>query len=265
MSILDEIFTLKRREVAAQMAELPTATLEARLASAPLRPSFRAALTDPSRPAPRLIAEVKHRSPSKGVLVQPFDPLSLAATYATNGAAAVSVLTDEHYFGGHLDHLTAIARAHPRLPLLRKDFIFDRYQLLQARVAGASAALLIAAMLDDATLADLLTQAHTLNLTPLVEIHNRAELDRALDLGADLIGINNRDLHSFHTTLDVTASLRPYIPPGVLVVAESGIKTSDDVALLASLSIDAMLIGEGLVTARDIAAQVRRFTTPEAA
>mgnify|MGYP005836899097 CR=1 FL=1 len=265
MSILDEIFNHKRREVAAQMAELPTAALEARLASAPLRPSFRAALTDPTRPTPRLIAEVKHRSPSKGVLVQPFDPLSLAAIYAANGAAAVSVLTDNHYFGGALDHLSAIARAQPTLPLLRKDFIFDRYQLLQARVAGASAALLIAAMLDDATLARLLAEARTLNLTPLVEIHNRAELDRALDLGADLIGINNRDLHTFYTTLDVTTSLRPYIPTGIPVVAESGIKTAEDVALLASLNIDAMLIGEGLVTARDIAAQVRRFTNPEVA
>ena len=191
-----------------------------------------------------------------------FDPLRLAHIYAENGASAISVLTDEKYFGGRLVYLKEIysfLQGSP-VPLLRKDFIFDRYQLLEARAAGASAALLIAAMWEQDTLCDLIAEAKALSLTPLVEVHTRAELDRALDAGASVIGINNRNLHTFRVSLQTTLELRPHIPSEIVVVAESGIRTMDDVSHLADAGVDAMLIGEGLVAAKDVRAQVRSFS-----
>jgi indole-3-glycerol phosphate synthase len=259
MSILDEILTRKREEVATARRSLPTAELEREAAAAPPAPDFSGALRDPAGLAPRLIAEVKQRSPSKGLLCADFDPLLLAQDYAGNGAAAISVLTDEHYFGGSLCHLRAIATLELGKPLLRKDFIFDRYQLLQARAAAASAALLIVAMLPPGQLTHLLAAAAELQLAALVEVHTRIELDAALSAHADIIGVNNRDLHTFETNLDVTATLRPHIPAGVIMVAESGIHTLEEVQRLAQLRVDAMLIGESLVTAADTAARVREF------
>lgn len=317
MSILDEIFAHKRTEVATAKQRVPESELEKQALATPIPPNFTRALTNAEKPAPRLIAEVKHRSPSKGILCLDFDPLRLARTYAENGAAAISVLTDEKYFGGRLEYLREIAemfraeiysrdrrgmnppatqqrRINPaeggrfvgsddfsrsdittevvttmdgprssafiRIPLLRKDFIFDRYQLLEARAAGASAALLIAAMLEQDALCQLIAEARSLSLTPLVEIHTRAELARALDARADVVGINNRDLHTFKVSLQTTLDLRPYIPAGVVVVAESGIKTPEDVRVLAEAGVDAMLIGEGLVTAEDVGGKVREFS-----
>ena len=260
MSILDKILARKREEVAIARRSLPTAELERHAAAAAPVPDFAAALRDPASLAPRLIAEVKQRSPSKGLLSADFDPLLLAQAYAGNGAAAISVLTDEHYFGGSLRHLRAVATLELGKPLLRKDFIFDRYQLLQARAAGASAALLIVAMLPPGQLAHLLAAAAELRLAALVEVHTRTELDAALSAHADIIGVNNRDLHTFETNLHVTATLRPHIPATVIMVAESGIHTLEDVQRLAQLRVDAMLIGESLVTAVDTAARVREFT-----
>jgi indole-3-glycerol phosphate synthase len=259
MSILDIIFDHKRSEVTASKQRLPDADLESQIKTLPLPPDFAAALRRDSDEPPRLVAEVKYRSPSKGILCPDFDPLGLARTYAENGAAAVSVLTDEIYFGGSLNYLRGIADLELGVPVLRKDFIFDCYQLLEARAAGASAVLLIVAMLEQAQLQDLLAAAHELGLEALVETHTREEADRALEAGARVIGVNNRDLHTFSVSLETSLQLRPLIPAYVVMVAESGIHTTEDVARLAAAGVDAMLVGEGLVTASDVGAKVREF------
>jgi len=263
MSILEEIFEYKRREVTAIKQRLPDTDLESEIKTLPLPPDFAAALrSDPDEP-PRLVAEVKYRSPSKGILCPDFDPLGLARTYAENGAAAISVLTDEKYFGGSLDHLREIAALELGVPVLRKDFIFDRYQLLEARAAGASAVLLIVAMLEQSQLHELLAKTHELGLEALVETHTHDEVDCALEAGARVIGVNNRDLHTFSISLETSLQLRPQIPSDMVMVAESGIHTVKDVARLATAGVDAMLIGEGLVTASDVGARVREFASLE--
>ena len=259
MTILAEILVRKKEEVASASRSLSALNLEQEVAGTPPPPDFQAALRNQVHPCPRLIAEVKQRSPSKGVLCADFNPLKLAEAYAANGAAAISVLTDEHFFGGSLYHLSAIAALEMGIPLLRKDFIFDRYQLLQARAAGASAALLIVAMLVPAQLAELLSAAADLQIAALVEVHTASEIEVALSAGADIIGINNRNLHTFETSLDVTAALRPHVPPKICVVAESGIRTRADIQTLATLAVDAVLIGEGLVTSPDVCSKVREF------
>lgn len=259
MSILDEIFAHKRLEVAAAKKERSVSDLDAAIKDAPIPPDFSAALRGSSDTAPRLIAEVKYRSPSKGILCPDFEPLGLARAYAENGAAAISTLTDKKYFGGCLDHLREIAALNLGVPLLRKDFIFDPYQLLEARAAGASAALLIVAMLDLEQLRRLLAAAHELGLEALVEVHTQNEVEQALEAGALVIGVNNRDLHSFNVSLETSLQLRSLIPAEVVMVAESGIHTSEDVARLAAAGVDAMLIGESLVTAPDVGAKVREM------
>ena len=260
MSILDEIFAHKRTEVAAAKERISVAELETALKDLPTPPDFAAALKGDLGSNPRLIAEVKYRSPSKGILCPDFDHLRLARIYGENGASAISVLTDEKYFGGSLDYLREIAAFGLGVPLLRKDFVFDRYQLLEARVAGASAVLLIVAMLETTQLHNLLVMAHALDLEALVETHSQAEVRQALEAGARVIGVNNRDLHTFNVSLETSLQLRPQIPSSVVMVAESGIHTKNDVTRLASAGIDAMLIGEGLVTAQDVGAKVREFT-----
>ncbi len=263
MSILNEIFTHKRVELAAAKDARPEVDVERQAMATPIPPDFVSALQDQAKPAPRLIAEVKHRSPSKSFLRSNFDPLSLAQTYARNGAAAISVLTDEKYFGGSLDHLSQISAFEFGLPLLRKDFIFDRYQVWEARAAGASAVLLIVAMLDQSKLETLIATATDLHLTPFIEVHSQSELDRALSAGAPVIGINNRDLNTFTVSLKTTLTLRSYVPKDVPLVSESGIHTPEDVARLAVAGVDAMLVGESLVTAEDVGAQVRKLTNAE--
>lgn len=260
MNILEDIFANKRREVAAAKQHLPAGDLRSSLPGRTAELDFATALRDPRFPAPRLIAEVKHRSPSKGILAKPFDPPALAKAYASNGAAAISVLTDEKFFGGSLHDLRQIAALELGVPLLRKDFIFDTYQLLEARWAGAHAALLIVGMLDNQTLAHLIKTAEDLNLTALVEVHDEVELDRALEAGAEVIGINNRDLRDFSVTLETTLQLRPRLPLSTTVVAESGIKTREDIHRLADAGVHAMLIGEALVTAADVVQQMRQLT-----
>lgn len=263
MTILETIFAHKRAELNIAQRNLPVAELERMAALAPACLDFDAALQRVRSNVPRLIAEVKNRSPSKGVLTPCFDPLQLAQDYASHGAAAISVLTDERFFGGSIEHLQAIHELDLGLPLLRKDFIFDRYQLLQARASGASAALLIVAMLEEAQLADLITADEELKLASLVEVHTRSEIDIALHAGATLIGINNRNLHTFETSLDVTAALIPHIPDTVTVVTESGIHSLKDVQMIADLGVEAMLIGERLVTAPDTPACVRELSQEE--
>jgi len=266
-NILEEIFAHKRAEVERRRRELPLEVVRQESQSIPPPPDFLSALRRKSRPGdprtPALIAEVKQRSPSRGLLAPHFDPLSLARTYAENGAAAVSVLTDSQYFGGHLDHLGRIATALPGLPLLRKDFICDPYQVYEARRAGASAILLIVAGLSTGQLQDLFTLACELGMLPLVEVHSPAELDVALRLEPPLIGINNRDLGDFTVRLETAIECLPLIPPGVRVVAESGIHTPQDVRRLAAAGVDAILVGEALVTAPDVAAKVRQLAGGE--
>jgi len=199
-----------------------------------------------------ILFQKKKASPSKGVICEPFDPVAIARSYAAGGAVAISVLTEERYFQGHLDYLAAI-HAAVSLPLLRKDFLFDPYQLYEARAYGADAVLLIAAgeVLSDALLRELVQLAEALEMSALVEIHDRDELQRALRCGARLLGINNRDLRTFHTTLATTEALAPLVPPQVLVVAESGIETPNDIERLERAGVGAFLIGETLMRAAD--------------
>jgi indole-3-glycerol phosphate synthase len=262
-SILKEIFEYKRLEIAHSKRMRPLEALVEQVRSAPPAFDFLGALKE-ARGCPALIAEVKQRSPSRGQLAQQFDPLNLARLYAQNGARAISVLTDERYFGGSLEILQAVAALPDRPPLLRKDFICDVYQLYEARAAGAEAVLLIVAGLQEIELRDLYLQSIELSLTPLVEVHTLAELEAGLKINPCLLGINNRNLNTFEVNLDTTLKLRPYIPDGVMVVAESGIHTWHDVASLAQVGVDAILVGEALVTAPDISARVRELAGVQA-
>jgi indole-3-glycerol phosphate synthase len=255
--ILDEILGHKRAELAAARARAAPEKLARRAeeATEPLR-DFAAAIA--RGPEPRVIAEVKRRSPSRGEIRADFDPIACATAYAEGGAAAVSVLTDETFFGGHLDYLAAVRRA-VAMPILRKDFVIDAYQIDEARVSGADAVLLIAAALAPDELVALRERAEALGLCALVEVHDELELAVALDSGARAIGINNRDLRTFHTDLAVTERLAPRVPEGVVVVAESGIFTRTDMARLAASGAHAFLIGESLMREADMAGALRRL------
>jgi len=255
-SILDEIVVSKRREVAASRLRLPIEELETQAAEAPPVRDFRASLAGPG--PIQLIAEVKKASPSAQVIRADFDPIAIARAYQAHGAACLSVLTDAPYFQGHLSYLARV-RASVAIPLLRKDFLIDEYQVVEARMAGADAVLLIAEILDDDRLASLLAMARRWGMAALVEFHDEANLPRVLASGADLIGINNRDLHHFRTDLDLTLRLRDQIPPGVVLVAESGIKTRADVERLESAGVSAILVGESLMRQDDIGLAVERL------
>jgi indole-3-glycerol phosphate synthase len=267
MNILDEIFIHKRAEVddCRRRRPLNQVRRDAEATAPPL--DFISALRrDPSgkrRAFPALIAEVKRASPSRGVLIEDFDPLRLARIYQENGAAAISVLTDEYYFQGSLEHLAMIAKLEPRLPLLRKDFTCDPYQVYEARAANADAMLLIAAYLDPLSLRDLHSLIHSLGMAALVEVHTRAELESALAIRPSLVGINNRDLRDFTVRLETTLELSSLLPEEVCLVAESGIHTPEDVVCLGEAGVDAILVGEALVKAKDIGAKVRSLAAPE--
>jgi indole-3-glycerol phosphate synthase len=253
--ILDEILAHKRIELARAREHESHDALARRAEQAPLRPrGFAAALR--AAPAPAVIAELKRRSPSRGEIRPDFDPVGCARAYADGGAAALSVLTDERFFGGQLEFLEKV-RAAVSLPLLRKDFVIDASQVDEARVAGADAVLLIAAALASAELCALSARARELGLDALVEVHDEAELELAIGAGAGLVGINNRDLRTFETDLAVTERLAPRVPPGVLVVAESGIFHAPDVARLARAGARAFLVGESLMRQPDLAAALR--------
>ena len=256
-TILDRIVADKREELAAAQRRVPLADLKARLPQAPPPRPFADALRGDSL---RLIAEVKKASPSRGLLREDFDPVALTRSYAEAGAAAVSILTDERHFQGSLDHLASIRSALPDgPPLLRKDFLFDPYQIYEARARGADAVLLIAALLDSALLARLTSLARALDMDALVEVHDEPELERALAANATLVGVNNRDLRTFDVDLATTERLRPLIPPAVTVVAESGVSTRADIQRLQTLGVHAVLIGEALITAPDPAAKIREL------
>jgi indole-3-glycerol phosphate synthase len=248
-TILEEIVENKRGEVAAAKARMPLDELEVQAASAPPVRDFRAALAGPG--PIRLIAEVKKASPSAGIIRADFDPITIARTYQAHGASCLSVLTDVPYFQGHLSYLARI-RASVVIPLLRKDFLIDEYQVVEARMAGADAILLIAEILDDDQLAKLLARGRALGMSVLVEFHDEANLPRVLAAGADLIGVNNRDLRHFATDLNRTIQLRDQIPSNVTLVSESGIQTRRDVARLEAAGVAAILVGETLMKAPDI-------------
>lgn len=266
MTILDEIFAHKRQGVEARLRVKPLAAMRREAETAPAPLDFVGALqkAHAARRAPALIAEVKFASPSRGVLVKDCDALRIAEIYQQNGAAAVSVLTDERFFRGRLEYLYQIRQSQPELPLLRKDFIFHPYQVYEARAAGASAVLLIAAHLDTAALRDLHALILELGMAALVEVHSREELESVLPVQPALVGINNRDLRDFSVRLETSLHLRPLVPEGVCVVAESGIHTTEDVACLSAAGVNAILVGEALVTAPDIAARVRSLSGLEA-
>ncbi len=256
-TVLDKILAHKQEEVAASKARIPLRHLmkETYAVSAPrdMVSALRGANV-------ALIAEAKRASPSKGILIENFDPIALATTFTQNGAAAISVLTDERFFQSHLDYLTAI-RDTVRVPVLRKDFVIDPYQLYEARAAGADAVLLIVMALADGQLADLYKTSLDLGMAVLVEVHNEAELERALKVGATLIGINNRDLKTFDEDLGTTERLAKLVPPEVTLVAESAIRSVDDVRRMGELGAHAVLVGEGLVRAGNIAEKVREFSS----
>jgi len=253
-SILENIINDKKVEVEQKKRILPLSALEERIAQyKPL--DFTAALTGGGV---SLIAEVKKASPSKGVLCEDFDPVRLALTYARNGAAAISVLTESNYFQGRLKYLVDI-REKVNIPLLRKDFIFDEYQVYESAAYGADAMLLIASVLNPEQLGELLEISHNIGLFCMVEVHNEEELKTALLAGARIIGINNRDLHTFKVDTDTTRRLRMLIPQEYIVVSESGISGKDDMKKMRECRVNAVLVGEALVTAGDIPARMKEL------
>ncbi len=255
MGVLDDIVSHKRSELVERRARRPLGALEADCRGLPAALDFEAALRPAAGQRVRLIAEVKKASPSQGLIRADLDPAAQARAYADAGAAAISVLTDAKYFHGSLDDLIAV-RSETRVPLLRKEFIIDEYQLWESRAAGADAVLLIVAALDGAALGDLLHAAKGVGLGTLVEVHTAAELEQALRAGASVIGVNNRDLQTLATTLDTSLSLLPRIPPGPVAVSESGIFTAADVERVVRAGAHAVLVGEALVKASDVRAKV---------
>jgi indole-3-glycerol phosphate synthase len=254
--MLDQIIASKRSEVETLRRRTSLAAWREAAAAAPPTRSLSRALR--AQPGVSLIAEVKGRSPSAGVIRAAFDPVEIAGLYEGAGAAAVSVLTDRTYFGGRPEYLSAI-RQSVALPLLRKDFIISGHQVYESRVLGADAVLLIAAALDDHELKDLMELTVALGMEPLVEVHTPGELERATAAAASLVGINNRDLGTFRTDLKHTRELAAHLPAGVTKVSESGIRTREDMLALAAWGVDAALVGEALMRAGDIGARVREL------
>lgn len=249
--ILNKIVAVKRQEVAAAIKRKPLDAMRFDAESRVLTRDFAGALRAKiAAGKPAVIAEVKKASPSKGVLRAEFIPADIAQSYAENGAACLSVLTDKDFFQGSIDYLKQ-ARASCDLPVLRKDFIVDPYQVYESRVMGADCILLIAACLDDAQMKALEALAFSLDMAVLVEVHDRAELDRALKLKTPLLGINNRNLQTFEVSLDTTLTLLKEVPPDRLLVTESGITTPADVARLREAQVHAFLVGEAFMRAED--------------
>lgn len=252
--ILDDIVAYKETEVAARIARQSRSDVAEVATRTPLPPDFRAAL---ARPGLALIAEIKGASPSAGAIRNEFDPAAIAQAYEAGGAAALSVLTDARFFHGAWEHLAAVTEVS-RLPVLCKEFIIDPYQIDEARASGAAAVLLIAAILDRPRLHVYLAHTRQRGLAALVEVHTAEEAALAVQAGADIIGINNRDLRTFTVNLDTTVRLRPHIPPGILVVSESGFATPADVARVRD-HVDAVLVGTTLMRSQDPTAAVREF------
>ena len=258
VTILDQIVAQKQLEISDAKKAMPIEQLSEKLSDAPVARNFLAALQ--SSDGVSLIAEVKKASPSKGIIRKDFNPVAIAQIYAQSGASCISVLTDEHFFQGCLQYLSDVRQAVD-VPVLRKDFIIDPYQVVEARVAGADAVLLIAECLQDDQMNSLHDQIQSLGMTALVEFYDPANLERVVNCGATLIGINNRDLNTFETDLEHCINMSKKLPPETTVVGESGIFTSADVARLSDAQIDAMLVGESLMRADDISAAVKELLT----
>ncbi|MEW5767879.1 MAG: indole-3-glycerol phosphate synthase TrpC [bacterium] len=259
--ILDQIIKHKRVELARQKEILPLKELLLRLpASAPSPGRFRKAISrakkwgDPIR----LIAEIKRASPSKGIICKDFDPLRLAGIYARNGAAAISVLTESKFFLGNLKTIAEVKRI-VSLPVLRKDFIIDEYQIYESAQAGADAILLIAACLPKETLANFLSIAREVAIDCLIEVHTEEELEKVISTDVEIIGINNRNLYTFEVDLNITSRLKLWIPAGITVVSESGIRTRRQAKFLEAKGVDAILVGEALLASQDIGGKVREL------
>jgi indole-3-glycerol phosphate synthase len=253
---LDKIVAEKLKEVERRQKAYPLPKLRAAIME---RPAPLDSATAISGEGLHLIAEVKRASPSRGVIRADLDPVKLARSYIKGGAAAISVLTESHYFGGSREDLESIKQALPHIPLLRKDFILKPYQVFESCAWGADAVLLIVAILDDAGLEELLSLSHALGMQCLVEVHNRNELGRALASDARIIGINNRDLDTMKVDINTTGQLRPLVPRGKLVVSESGIRGREEVEKLREWRVNAMLVGEALVSADDMAAKIKEL------
>ena len=259
--ILDEIVASKKESLRQRKREMPLRELKRRCADMRRKPrDLASALRGDDI---KLIAEVKKASPSKGVINADIDPVKLATTYAANGASAISILTEEKYFKGSIDYLLAIREAFDakkiRVPLLRKDFIFDTYQIYESRAYGADALLLIVAILDDDDLIKLINLSYTLGMKCLVEVHDKSELKRAVASGCRIIGINNRNLKTFEVDLRTTERLRPFAPDDCIVVSESGIRRNADVEKLRQWKVTAMLVGEVLSAADDAAGKMKEL------
>ncbi len=254
--ILDEILAHKRSEIQERKKRVPLRHIEQRLAAVEVPRNLADALRNPQsgirnpQSPPAVIAECKRASPSRGLIRDPYDPVAIARSYEANGAAAISVLADEKYFGGSLEHLAAV-HAAVRLPVLCKDFILDDYQIFEARAAGADAVLLIAAILDDARMRDLIEVVWALRMHALVEVHDVSEIERAAESNTGIIGINNRNLDTLEVDLRQTERLLPLLPDDVLAVSESGIHSANDLLYLARLGVHAVLIGEHFMSSPD--------------
>jgi indole-3-glycerol phosphate synthase len=253
--ILARILQWKRQEVEHVRRAVPLAQLRQQVADLPLTRGFYQALQPQTTGGPRIITEIKKASPSAGLIRADFDPVAIATTYQQHGAAAISVLTDERFFQGDLNFLDAVHQA-VTLPLLRKDFVVDAYQLYEARLHRADAILLIAAALDPSQLAEYADLSLDLGLEPLVEVHTRAELEKAVNCSCRVIGINNRDLHTFNTDVSTTLDLLPEVPSDYLVVSESGLRDHATLCKLEEHGVSAFLVGESLMREADIGAKL---------
>jgi indole-3-glycerol phosphate synthase len=263
-TVLDRIVTQTRLDLDARMAAVPRTQVQERIATAPAPVDLVATL---DQATVTVIAEFKRASPSRGRFPVEVDPVQVASDYVNGGASAISCLTDEPFFQGSLADLESVAATvcgiDPTVGVLRKDFMIDRYQVDEARATGASCVLLIAACLGDDLMRDLNDYATSLGLSVLVEVHDAQELERALAIGARLVGINNRNLKTFAVDLDTTLRLAPLVPEGVVLVGESGIFTKEHVRTMASAGVDAILVGESLIVQKDRAAAVRALTGVE--
>lgn len=256
MTVLDRILEAKRKQVEQAMAKVPIEQLHEQLRLAPKAMSFSCAVKRTN--GVRLIAELKRSSPSAGVIREQFEPLELLYLYEGSPASAISVLTDEHFFGGHIEHLR-LAKMVTSKPVLRKDFILCEYQVVEARAYGADAVLLIVAALEAQRLSELISFAHELGMDALVEVHDERELDLALSCGAIIIGINNRDLKTMQVDIATTLRLRKLIPSGIIVISESGIRCREDVRMLEDAGVDAILVGEALMRSKDPLAKMNEL------